>query len=72
MRAAILKAMKDDQAPEDFIRPFTDKLQELALAGDLVAMRELFDRIDGKAPSALEVSGDQDSPLVTKIIHESR
>ena len=58
------------QVPEDFVKPFTDKLQELALAGDLGAMKELFDRIEGKPQAAVELSGSSDEPL--RIIHESK
>ena len=70
VRAAIMRAMKDGQEPEDFMKPFTDKLQELALGGDLSAMRELFDRVEGKPQAALELSGSPDEPL--RIVHESK
>ena len=73
VREAILRCRDNpEQPPEEFVATWMKPLVELAQKGDIAAAKELNDRIDGKAPSALEVSGDQDSPLVTKIIHESR
>lgn len=70
VQAAILSACETGQTPEQFIKPYTDKLRELALAGDLGAMREMFDRLDGKPAQQLIHAGDEDAPL--KIIHESK
>jgi len=34
--------------------------------GDLQAMKEINDRLDGRAAQSLTISGDEDNPLVTK------
>lgn len=70
VRAAILKGLAEGADPVDFIVPFTEKLKEMAQAGDLGAIREIFDRVDGKAPSSVELSSNPDEPL--RIIHESK
>jgi hypothetical protein len=38
--------------------------------GDVAAMKELGDRLEGKAAQSVTVSGDEDAPLVTKVIRE--
>lgn len=43
-----------------------DRLVEAALAGDVAAMREIGDRLDGKPAQA--IVGDADAPLIVKII----
>lgn len=51
-----------------------DELAEKLLAncdgGDLAALKELGDRLDGKPAQAVALSGDEDSPLVHKIVRE--
>ena len=72
VREAILRGMSDGSDPVDFIAPYADKLKELALAGDMSAMREMFDRLDGKPKQQIEQSTDPDNPPVLKIVHESK
>lgn len=70
VREAILRGMETGADPVAFIAPYTDKLRELALAGDISAMKELFDRLDGKPKQQVELQGDANAPL--KIVHESK
>jgi len=70
VREAILRGVEEGKSPVEFIEPFTAKLKEMALAGDMSAMRELFDRLDGKPAQAVTVAGDSENPLA--IVHESR
>lgn len=70
VREAILRGLTSGQDPVDFITPYTDKLRELALSGDMAAMREMFDRLDGKPKQQIEATGADDGPL--KIVYESR
>src|SRR5262249_24976932 len=53
------------------------KLREIAKAhiarceaGDMRAIRELADRLDGKPMQLLEHSGPETRPRITKIVHE--
>ena len=52
------------------LRGLADKLIELAAAGDVSALREIGDRLDGKPAQQLQLQGDEAQPL--KIIHESK
>lgn len=47
-----------------------DALLEKALSGDIPAIKEVFDRIDGKAPQDFNVGGQEGNPLVQRIIRE--
>lgn len=53
----------------DKLRKIADKLIEMAAAGDLAAMKELGDRIDGKAAQSVAMTnpegGDLFAPLVS-------
>lgn len=52
------------------LRSIAEKLIEKAEGGDVSALREIGDRIDGKAKQQIEVSGDDENPLVAKIVRE--
>ena len=49
------------------LRGIADKLVELALAGDVAAMREMGDRLDGKPAQQVQLSGDPDAPLRHRV-----
>jgi len=63
--AAIHRAL-DKRGAGDRMKAL-DELAEKLLAncdqGDLSALKELGDRLDGKAAQAVTVSGDEDNPL---------
>lgn len=52
------------------LRSLAEKLIGLAADGDVAALRELGDRLDGKPAQQVQLSGDDDAPL--KIVHESK
>ena len=52
------------------LRSLADKLIEKAQEGDVSAMRELGDRLDGKPAQALTLAGDADNPVIAKIVRE--
>lgn len=49
------------------IRKLADRLIEKAAEGDVAALKEIGDRIDGKAIQALEHSGPDGEPLPNAI-----
>ena len=67
VQAAILSAMETGQTPEQFVKPYTDVLRAKALEGDMAAMKELFDRLDGKPAQQVQLSGDPDAPLRHRV-----
>ena len=50
------------------LREAAEKLLDAAAAGEEWAIKELGDRLDGKAAQAVQLSGDADAPL--KIEHK--
>lgn len=52
------------------LRAIADKLVEMAEAGDIQAMRELGDRLDGKAKQQTELSGPDGQPLFGEIVRK--
>ena len=53
---ALNRAIAQDDGKR--LREAAEKLIELAAAGDVAAIRELGDRLDGKPTQAIEHSGD--------------
>ena len=47
-----------------------DQLVEAAVNGEQWAIKEVADRIDGRPAQSLTVAGDEDAPLVTKVLRE--
>lgn len=50
------------------IDEIADKLLSLCMEGDLGALKELGDRLEGKPGQAVTVGGDSQNPLITAII----
>lgn len=47
------------------------KLIEAALAGDAWALKEIGDRLEGKAAQQVQLSGDQENPLTfTEVVRK--
>lgn len=47
-----------------------EKLLDEAAKGNLAAFNVIADRLDGKPAQSLTVGGDEENPLVTKIVRE--
>lgn len=72
MRDALMIALKREAKDADGkktkkINIIAAKLVDLACAGDVVAIKEINDRVDGKAVSAVELSGTDGSALVPVV-----
>lgn len=66
---ALLRACEEEDpvTRKRFLDAIADKLREKAVAGDIAAIKEVGDRIDGKATQALEHSGPGGAPLPTTV-----
>lgn len=58
-------------------KDWDESLQELALelvkaaaGGDLQALKEIGDRIDGKPAQSVDLGSDPDRPLINKVVRE--
>lgn len=45
------------------LRAIAERLVNMAVAGDMAAIKEINDRIDGKSMQALEISGHEGKPI---------
>ena len=64
---ALRRAITQDNGKR--IRDAAEKLLDLAAEGTPWAMRELADRTDGKPFQSVQLIGDPDHPLETKVTH---
>ena len=64
-RAAIDRALAQKDGKK--LRAIADKLIDLAAEGDMAAIRELGDRLDGKAAQAI-IGEDGSAPIVVEIL----
>ena len=54
------------------LRKLAEKIIEKALDGDMVAMKEIGDRVDGKALASIEVSGHMSLSDMTEAALDKR
>lgn len=59
--AALNRAIAQDDGKQ--LRAAAEKLLALAAEGDVPAIKELGDRLDGKAAQSVTLSGDPENPL---------
>ena len=57
-RDALMLALKETDGDRLRLRRIADKLVENAMAGEIAAIREVADRIDGRVPQPLRGSDD--------------
>ena len=70
-RDAINRAIKRREADDpQAMEKLADKLLAKVAEGDVAAMKEFGDRVDGRVPQGL-IGGDGDDPDI-KVIHEIR
>lgn len=63
LRIAINEAIVDDQGvSKPKLRAVAEMLVTKALEGDMAAIKEVADRLDGKAAQAVELSGSIETP----------
>lgn len=68
---AIARALaRKAKGKRDGINLVADQLVASALNGDQWAIKEIGDRIDGKAAQAVTVGGDESKPFIHKIVRE--
>jgi hypothetical protein len=68
-RDALLKAVKEKQETGKGrqLEAIAAALVNAACKGDVAAIREIGDRLDGKPHQSTTVSGDPDNPLVHEV-----
>lgn len=69
-REAIQRAVKrrlEGEGKPQALDQLADKVVALGLDGDVQALKEIGDRLDGKAAQRVEHAGDDESPVVHEI-----
>lgn len=64
LRVAIKEAHEEGGTK---LRAVADALVAKAISGDVPAIREIGDRLDGKVMQQVELSGDPDNPVASRI-----
>lgn len=68
---ALRRAMaRYEGGKENALNLIADQTVKLAVSGEQWAIKEIGDRTDGKAAQSVTVSGDEDQPLVHKLVRE--
>lgn len=55
---------------EESLQELAGKLVNAADDGDLQALKEIGDRLDGKPSQSLDLGSDPDRPMVQKVVRE--
>ena len=63
--AAINRAVSQDDGKK--LRAAAEKLLDLAADGDIAAIRELGDRLDGKSHQSTSISNEDGTPILTGV-----
>jgi len=65
---AIRKSLADNDGQK--LRRIADKLVQMAEAGEMQAIKELGDRLDGKPSQQVDLGNAGGEPFLTKIVRE--
>lgn len=68
---ALRRAMaRFDGGKENALNLIADQTVKAAVSGDQWAVKEIADRMDGKSAQSVTVAGDEDKPLITRVVRE--
>lgn len=67
VRRAVLRRLENVEGKPQKIERLADKVVDMALDGDIAAVKEVADRLDGKPAQQQILTGDKDSPIELKV-----
>lgn len=72
VRRAVNRRLENEEGKPKKLERLADKVVELAMNGDMAAVKEIGERLDGKAAQSVEHTGEGGGPVetVTRIILE--
>lgn len=69
VRLSVYREEEDDAGKiRKRLNIIADKLSRMAMEGDMAAIKEIGERLDGKAPSAVTLGGDPENPIKTEEV----
>ena len=68
VRRAVLRRLDNVEGKPQKIERLADNLVEMGLAGDMTAVKEIGDRLDGRPATANVVSGPDGGPIQTEEV----
>lgn len=63
---------EQDETGTSYKKIITRKLRTIATKGDMVAIKEVNNRLDGMPKQSLGLEGNQENPLVIKIVEDKQ
>jgi molecular chaperone GrpE (heat shock protein) len=70
IRRALARRADSGGTVEGGLNTLADQFLNAVAQGGIPEFKEMGDRLDGRAAQAVTVSGDEDQPLVHKIVNE--
>ena len=64
VRRAVSRRLENEEGKPQKIERLADKVVEMALGGDMSAVQEIANRLDGKPAQSIQHSNDPDNPLI--------
>lgn len=71
VRRAVLRRLENEEGKPQKIERLADNLVELGLKGDITAIKEIGDRLDGRPKQTSEVSGPDGGEIPHKLVVET-
>lgn len=67
VRRAVHRRLEGEEGKPQKLERLADQLVEAGLAGDIGALKEIGDRLDGKARQQTELTGPDGGPMISRI-----
>lgn len=68
LRLAVLRPVDQDEKPKTKLDELVASLIQEAKSGDVTALKEIGDRLDGKVPQAIVGGDEDDNPIAVQFI----
>ena len=69
LQRAVKREINDaDGKPTKALELMADQTVRKAIGGDMAAIKEIGDRLDGRPAQQIQATGDDDGPLIVEIV----
>ena len=70
VKRAVNRRLDGEEGKPKKLERLADALVEAGLKGDISALKEIGDRLEGRAPQAVALTGEDGGPVVFKTVYE--